>query len=122
MTNRFVIGVLSSIITYCAYADFSGSYQCDTIHKGQPSKGIITITQQGIDVSMTMQWEGKAKVIRSELISTKESNQFLTSWKGDNSVGIALWEFKDNNLSISSTSMRRDNTSKIEETATCVKQ
>jgi hypothetical protein len=122
MTNRLVLGLVSSIICYCAHADLSGSYQCDTIHKGQASKGVITIIQKDKDVSMTMQWQGKAKVISSDLMSTEDPNHFLSSWKGENSVGIALWEFKDNNLSISSTSMRRNNTSKIEETVTCIKQ
>jgi hypothetical protein len=119
MLKKYLIGLGCWMLVSWAHADFSGTYQCDAIHKGQPSKGEITITQKDSNLSMTMQWEGKNKLITSDLMSTDDPNKFLSSWKGKNSVGIALWEFKDNRLTITATSLRKDNTSKIEEIGNC---
>lgn len=122
MLKKLVPGLVVGLLSFSSYADFSGAYQCEGVHKGQPIKVVTTITQKDMDLSMSMQWDGKNKVLSDDLMATQDPNKFISSWKGEHSVGIALWEFKDNSLAINSTSLRKDNTSKIEEVINCVKK
>ncbi len=122
MKTQKLLGLICGLVCCSAYADFSGTYQCDTMHHGKALKGVVTITQKDANVSMTMQWDGKNKVIKDELMSTNEANKFIDEWRGKHSVGIALWEFSDNSLKITATSLRNDNLSKVEEVANCVKK
>jgi hypothetical protein len=122
MNTKNLLGLILGTVCFTAYADISGTYDCDTTHLGKPSKGVVTIAQNDNNLSMTMEWDGKNKVLKDNLMATNEPNKFIDEWKGENSVGIALWEFGDNSLKITSTSLRIDNLNKTEEVSTCVKK
>lgn len=122
MLKKLVPGLIFGVLSFSSYADFSGVYQCEGMHKGHPIKWVTNITQKDMKLSMSMKWDDKNKVTTGDLMSTNELNKFINSWKCEHSVGISLWEFKDNSININTTSLRIDNTSKIEEVFNCIKK
>lgn len=85
-----------SILSTPLWADYSGHYTCDTVHRGKEINPTIDITSSGNAYHATVKWNDQTR--ETDLIATKDASIFLNHWESENSIGVSSWQFKDANL------------------------
>lgn len=80
------------------WADYSGHYTCESVHRGKPVKVLIDLNPKDKAYHAKVNWSDAT--LEYDIIPTEVSDIFLINWQTTNSVGVGSWNFNDDGFTM----------------------
>ena len=85
-----------SVLSTSLWADYSGHYTCETVHRGKEIKPQLDLSVKGNTYHEILKWEDQTR--ERDLIATSDPTIFLSYWEYVRTVGVSSWHFKDSSV------------------------